>query len=511
MLRFRNAGLPSGALIAMTLASAPGRAAKLRPPSARQVPHLRTLHGERFEDPWFWLRERDDPEVRAYLEAENAYTEAMMAPTRALQDDLYRELLARVREDDESVPYRRGGWRYFTRTVQGAQHKIHLRRPLGEGAEQVLLDLNALGRAEKFIALGAFEPSDDGARLAYSLDTTGFREYTLRIVDLATGAELAPPIPKATSVAWAADGETLFYTVEDATKRSFRAYRTRLDGGSAELVHEEGDERFEVEVERSRSRGYLALRRKPHHLRGAPTCRRRRRDADGRAAPRRDTNTRSTLRRHLLGPVNDTGRNFPLCRARRLARAGSWRAPPRASRVPRSWRRRLRELLVATSGRRPDALPDRRAAGRRRPPVAIPESTYAVCRPNDVYDTDTLFRYLHGRRPRPTYDYDMAERPLLRKRDEVLGYDRTPTSWSASRRRRATARWCRSRSSTGGGWRGRPHPLLLDGYGAYGIPQAAGFDSEPAQPPRPRLRRRHRPRARRRRPRQALARRRAAC
>ena len=486
MLRFRTAGLPSGALIAMTLASASVRAAEIRPPSARQVPHLRTLHGERFEDPWFWLRERDDPEVRAYLEAENAYTEAVMAPTRALQDDLYRELLARVREDDESVPYRRAGWRYFTRTVKGAQHKIHLRRPLGEGPEQVLLDLNALGRAERFIALGAFEPSDDGARLAYSLDTTGFRDYTLRVVDLATGAELAPPVPKVTSVAWAADGETLFFTVEDAAKRSFRAYRTRLGGAGAELVHEEGDERFEVGVERSRSGAWIFLSAASH-----TTSEVRLIDA---AAPReapRLVEPREAGHEYDLDHSGDSfyvrsnaaGRNFALYRAPVVSPGrASWQLlrahDPGAQLVAVqafAGHLVLTERAAALTRFRIVALP-----GGADHLVAMPEAAYAAQPgPNQEFDT-AAFRYLYESPTTPdsVFDYRIAERRSeLLKRDEVPGYD--GTRYEVTRLEAAAGDGVRVPVTLfhrrGLALDGR-NPALLRGYGAYGIPQAAGFD-----------------------------------
>src|SRR5690606_34198929 len=120
------------------------------PPEARRVPHVREIHGDRFEDPWFWLRERDDPAVVAYLEAENAWAERVMAPARALRDELYVELVARVKEEDEGVPYPRGGWLYFWRIGRGQQHKVHLRRRREDGPEQVLVDLNELGRDLKY-------------------------------------------------------------------------------------------------------------------------------------------------------------------------------------------------------------------------------------------------------------------------------------------------------------------------------------------------------------------------
>ncbi|KAB2967958.1 MAG: S9 family peptidase [Thermoanaerobaculia bacterium] len=461
-------------------------AGELRPPAARKVPHQRTLHGERFEDPWFWLRERDSAEVRAYLEAENAYTDAVMAPTAALQERLYGELVARMKEDDESVPYRRGGWRYFTRTVKGAQHKIHLRRPLDEGPEQVLLDLNELGRAEKYIALGAFEPSDDGTRLAYSLDTTGFREYALHVVDLASGRPLAAPVRKATSVAWAADGGTLFYTVEDAAKRSYRVYRLKLGAEAPELVYEEGDERFTVRVERARSGAWIFLAVASH-----TTSEVRLIDAAAPGAEPRLVEPRTDGHEYDLDHSggsfyvrsNAAGRNFALYEA-------PVAAPGRAS-----WKL-LRahdpgSMLVAVQAfARHLVLTERAAAltrfrvvelpGGADHLVAMPEAAYAAYPgPNEVFEA-SAFRYLYESPTTPdsVLDYHFAERRSeLLKRDEVPGYDGTryevarieATAGDGARvpvtlvHRRGLALDGRS-------------PALLRGYGAYGYPQSAGFD-----------------------------------
>ena len=142
------------------------------PPLAKQVPTIEVVHGERREDDYFWLRQKNHPEVLAHLRAENAYTDEVMKPTEAFQEALYRELLGRIKEDDQSVPYRRGDWLYYSRTEKGKQYAIHCRKKASDAPEQITVDLNALAEGHSFIALGAYAVSDDGRLLAYTIDVT---------------------------------------------------------------------------------------------------------------------------------------------------------------------------------------------------------------------------------------------------------------------------------------------------------------------------------------------------
>ena len=237
-------------------AATPLDAKPLAPPVPAREPHARTLHGETVVDDYFWLRDRKRPRTLAHLRAEAAYAEAMLQPTRALQNTIRAELLARTREDDAGPPYRRGPFEYVVREQKGKQHSVYCRRALDEhgaatGPERVVLDLNTIGKAGGFIELGAFEPSDDGMMLAYSLDVTGHEDFTLQVLDLRTGKRLAERLPRVDSIAWAADGKTFFYASEDAAKRAYRVYRHVLGQAKDALVYEEPDERFRVNIERS--------------------------------------------------------------------------------------------------------------------------------------------------------------------------------------------------------------------------------------------------------------------
>jgi oligopeptidase B len=234
-------------------------------PRAAARPLELTNHGDTRVDPWYWLRDRDDPEVIAYLEAENRYTEALLAPTAALQGELFEEIRGRVLETDVSPPVSKGAWDYFSRTFEGQQYALHGRRPRGasEGEQEtVLLDENALAAGHDYLAVGGLAVSPDQSLLAYSFDTDGGEEYELHVRDLATGADLPESIPGTYyGLAWANDGRTVFYVRPDDAMRPFQVWRHTVGTEPAvdELVFEETDERFFVSIGRARSGGAILL------------------------------------------------------------------------------------------------------------------------------------------------------------------------------------------------------------------------------------------------------------
>lgn len=230
------------------------------PPVAERKPKIDTVHDDPRQDDYFWLREKDDPAVTAYLQAENDYADRMLAHTEALQETLYSEMLARIKETDLSVPYPNNGYYYYYRTEEGRQYEIYCRKKGSlEASEEITLDLNVLGEGKPYIGIGAYTVSDDGHLLAYSVDETGFREYTLFVKDLRTGDLLPDTIEKVGAVIWAADNKTLFYTTEDDAKRSYRLYRHTLGSAEDTLIYEETDELFHLFARRTRSRAYILL------------------------------------------------------------------------------------------------------------------------------------------------------------------------------------------------------------------------------------------------------------
>jgi oligopeptidase B len=237
----------------------------VEPPLAEREAKCTTIHGTELRDEYAWLREKGSARVRSYLEAENAYTAAAMGGTEALQETLYQEILSHIQEDDVSVPYRDGDWEYLTRTEKGRQYARYCRRPVGRPeAEEVFLDVNVLAEGQAFMSVGTLGVSPDGRLLAYTTDSTGFRQYTLAVKDLTTGELLADTAERVGSIAWAADSATLFFATEDEqTKRQDRVWRLRLGGEAVQVFHEE-DERFNVDVGKTRDRTYLLLEASSH-------------------------------------------------------------------------------------------------------------------------------------------------------------------------------------------------------------------------------------------------------
>ena len=248
-----------------------------RPPIARRDPTSTTLHGVTLHDDYHWMRDKSSPEVLAYLEAENAYTAAVMAPTAKLQASLYAEMLSHIKETDESVPYRLGNFFYTTRTVEGLQYPIHARRAAANPdpnspfdpaqPEQVILDVNQLAQGHPFMAIGSLAISPDGNLLAYSTDPTGYRQYTLHVRDLRSMTDLPDTAERVGSLAWAADSRTLFYSTEDeTTKRHDHIFRHTLSDTAAQdaiVLHEE-DARFNLGIGRTRDGEYLMIEAGSH-------------------------------------------------------------------------------------------------------------------------------------------------------------------------------------------------------------------------------------------------------
>ncbi len=239
------------------------------PPQATSRPHTLTAFGQDREDPWYWLRERDDPEVRAYLEAENAYTDRVLAPLDGLRSTLFEEMKARILETDMSVAARRGPWWYYGRTEEGKNYGIHCRRPAagadelppaGEpGAdEQILLDENILAEGHEYFAVGTAVVSPDHATLAYGTDTAGDERYELRFrsLDPAAPSDRAPEMVPDTSygLAWSSDSATVFYVRLDESMRPYQLWRHELGTDPADdvLVFQEDDRRFSLGAGRTR-------------------------------------------------------------------------------------------------------------------------------------------------------------------------------------------------------------------------------------------------------------------
>ncbi len=463
------------------------------PPLAKKLPKVDTLHGERREDDYYWLREKANPEVIAYLEAENAYTAAVMKPTEPFQESLYKEILARIKQTDLSVPVRDHGYYYYSRTEEGKQYPIHCRKKGSlDAPEQVVLDLNELAKGQKFMALGAFAVSDDGNLLAFSTDNTGFRQYALHVKDLRSGEVLPDHAEKTTSAAWAADGKTLFYTVEDAAKRPYRLYRHRLGSTAADdLVYEEKDELFAIHVHRTRSRAFLLLDSDSHTTSEARYLPAGKPGGDWRVIAARQHEHEYGVEHHgdrFFIRTNSGGRNFRIVSAPvNDPRRENWKEIIPHSKdvmiegmacfakhfVLLTRENGLQQMHVMPLG------PGEVRAGRR---IEFPEPTYAVFQgANPEYDTTTFrFNYQSLVTPPSVFDYDVATRQrTLKKQTEVLGgYD--PKQYQSERIYATAADGEKIPISIvykKGLKRDASAPLLLNGYGSYGISVNPAFNS----------------------------------
>ena len=460
------------------------------------------MHGAVLADDYAWLREKENPDVATYLEAENAYADACMAPQAGLRDELYKEMLSHIKQTDVSVPFRDGGWWYYTRTEEGLQYAIHCRKsgssaaPDADAPEQVILDGNKLAEGHAFFAIGATDITDDGRWLAYTTDTKGFRQYTLHIKDLATGETLPGEVERVGSVVWAADNQTLFYTVEDEEqKRQYQFWRHTLGAPHAEdvLVYQDDDERFNLGAGRTRDGKYLVLESGSHTTTECRVLPAHQPGGDFAViAPREDEHEYYVDHRNGTWFIrtNDRGRNFRLVTAPVEAAAReNW-----AELISHRDAVMLEDVdLFAgffVACEREDGLPRLRlwrfsgeaAAAAPAGEIAFPEPAYSAApHINRIFETFT-FRYSYQSlvTPSSVFEYDLAAggSTLLKQMEIPGGFDR---ELYASERMHATAPdgvkvpisvvYRKDKREPG------KNPVYVYGYGSYGYALPLGFNS----------------------------------
>ncbi len=469
-----------------------GCAGEPRPPIAPRIRHESTVHGRARVDEYYWLRDRGERRVIDYLEAENAYTDAMMKHTEPLQAKLFEEMKGRIKETDESVPVKDGEYYYYSRTFEGKQYPVHCRKHGSlDAPEQIILDENRLAAGHEYFRIGVLEVSPDHNLLAYSSDLEGDEIYTLRIKDLRTG-ELLPDVIENTyySLEWGNDNRTLFYNVLDPAMRPFKIYRHVLGQPTADdvLVHHETDDSFFVDLSKTRSKRYILM-----EIYSNTTHEARLLDAD---APGGDFRV-FTPRRHMVEyevshqddhfyiVTNDGATNFKLMRTPVDATAvENWtEVIPHRPDV-------LIDGVDAFAGHlaiyeRQGGLPRlrvRRMSDGDEHYVEFPEPVYTFSPVgNAEYDTAALrFVYQSMVTPQSTYDYDMNARSReLRKQQEVLGgYD--PSQYETQRLVASAPDGApvpisivhRKGIALDGS-----NPALLYGYGSYGISMEPRFSS----------------------------------
>ena len=458
------------------------------PPTARQVPFERTHHGDTVQDEFAWLADKDNPDTLAYLEAENAWTRTATAHLADLRTTVFEEIKGRTQETDLSVPSRKGGHWYYTRTEEGKQYGIQCRMPARPGAtdppegrdgEEVLLDGNVLAEGQDFFALGTFDVSPDGNLLAFSTDFAGDERFTLRVKDLRTDEVLADEVPDAFyGSAWSADGSTLFYLTVDDAWRPYRVWRHTI--GSARnddvLVYEEPDQRFSVGVELTRSEKFIVVEAQSKIT------------SEVRAIPADDPSAEPVViaeRRHgveysvehhghrFLILHNDDAEDFALAYTSADA-PGEWTEliPHRPGTRLESVDAFARHIVVSV---RRDGLTGLRVLADGSTDaydMEFPEPLYSVgLAGNPEYDTTAVrIGYTSMVTPESVYDVDLVTRAMtLRKRKPVLGgYD--PEQYEQFRE------WALADDGTRvpislvarkGVPRDGTAPLVLYGYGSY--------------------------------------------
>jgi oligopeptidase B len=462
-----------------------------KPPVAPRRPYIAVTHGDTLRDNYFWMREKENPAVLSYLQAENAYVDDVMAPTKPLQETLYKEMLSRIQETDLSVPYKKNGWFYYSRDEQGKQYKIYCRRQGSMDApEQVILDVNVLGEGLDFISIGDMEVSDDGNYLAFSTDKTGFRQYEMQVKDLRTGKVLSDRAERVTSIVWAGDNKTLFYIQEDpVSKRSHKAFRHTLGGANDDLLYEEKDELFDIYMYRTRSGAFIIM-----GATSSTTSEMWNLDAGKPAgafvsmAGRRDGREYYVDHTgdHFYIITNDTGRNFRLVMAPVAEPGKVWTEV-----IPHRDDVKIEDVdcfkdFYVTSGRE-KGVPTFRVtelAGGTSHMITFSEPVYVADGTSNTEFATDKFRFVYESfvTPSSVFDYDVKTRKReLKKQQPVLGgYDaaqyRTERLYATAGDGTLIPISIVYRVN-GGEAHPSNRPMLMEGYGSYGISNDVDFDS----------------------------------
>jgi len=461
------------------------------PPVAKRVPHEEVRHGATITDNYFWLRDKSNPEVAQYLEAENAYTAAMTKGLQPLQDTLYKEMLGRLKQTDLDVPVHRGDLLYYRRTEEGKQYPIYCRKRGPDTKEEVVLDPNELAEGQKFASIGHIAYSDDQNLVAYTTDFVGFRQYTLHVKDLRNGQVFEDTYERVDSVEFAADNKTLFLVTEDpGTKRSDKLWRHVLGTDKFDLVYEEKDALFRIGLGKSRDLKFLFLNIEStdtSEVRYLPTDK-----ADEPFAvfqPREKKVRYEVSHRENLFYVrtNEDAKDFKVLTV----------PEDQLATTPR---KKWKVFLAHKDGDlvqsldvfhnfvvvnvKSQALNELRLfdyTKKRWFNITFPEPVYSVA-PGETPDYESMtyrFNYQSLVTPPSVYEYNISvHMPLLLKREEVIGYD---ASQYVSERQWATARdgvkVPLSIVYKKGVQRDGKAPLFLYAYGSYGYGTAATFSS----------------------------------
>ena len=465
---------------------------KVTPPVAEKQPSVFESRGDRIIDNYFWMRDRDNPKVQAYLAAENAYTQALMQHTETLQKQLYEEMLARIKETDLSVPYRKDDYYYYLRTEEGKAYPIYCRKKGSlDAPEQVLLDQNELAQGHEFLSLGVFQVSPNHQILAYSIDTIGSEQYKLFFLDFNTFQFYPESISETNySLAWANDNQTVFYTKIDAANRPFQVFRHTLGTAVDEdiLIYQERDEAYHLYVGKTRSQAYIlmisgsSVTSETHYL-----------DANNSSASFQLIHPRTTgvlyeIDHHsdyFYIVTNEEAINFKLMKTLVASPAKeNWQAviPHREDVLLSSISLFANHLVIyERKGGLPIGRIQNLSTNKERY-ITFPEPTYNFYEDNNPEFNTTIFRFKYTSliTPPSVFDYDMeTNQQELKKETEVLGgYDKNQykSEWLMATAKDGTQIPISIVYKQGIKKDGK-NPLFLTGYGAYGMSYPISFSS----------------------------------
>lgn len=460
----------------------------VQPPAAKIVPTVTTIHGDTRTDNYFWLRNREDPDTLAYLEAENAYMQAEMQHTEELQARIYAEILSHIKQTDLTVPVKRDDYFYYTRTEEGKQYRIYCRKHGSlDAPEEVLLDGNAMAEGRNYFQIGVFAPSPNHKLLAYSVDFSGDEVFTVVVKDLESSKMLPVEIPNTSySLEWAEDDATLFYTVLDEAKRPFKVFRYTLGAKEGVEIYHEPDRRFEIEVSKSSSRAYLlihcasSLTTEIHYVPAKQPL------GEFRTVLPRAHGVEYDLTHHadsFFIRINDAGaKTFRVIESPVADPAsGKEFLPARPDVTIESVTAFAGHLVFEERDRGLSKIRIQQFGGATHY-IEFPEPVYCVhLGGNAEYDTPLLrFTYTSLVTPASVFDYNVQTREReLKKQQEVPGYD--PAQYQTERIYATAADGTAipvslvSRKSVAHDGRA---PMLLYGYGAYGLSSEPSFSPD---------------------------------
>ncbi|NUQ35290.1 MAG: S9 family peptidase [Planctomycetaceae bacterium] len=465
-------------------------ACSISAPVAEKIPHDVTLCNDKRIDEYYWMRERDNPKVIAHLEAENAYTKAMIAHTDKLREEMFQEMKARVKETDLSVPVFHGGYYYYQRDEAGKQYKVNCRKKGSlDAPEEILLDQNKLAEGHEYFSLGMFVVSPDHQLAAYSVDMKGDERYTLSVKEFASGKVYDDTIENAGDLVWANDNRTFYYSLVDDVFRPYKVFRHRLGKTEDELIHHETDERFWLSLKKTRSQRFVLLgagtfTSSECHIIDANDP-----EAKARCFLPREENHEYEIEHHgdhLYIRTNLGAINFKLMRAP----LGNWPKerwetvlPHRDDALLESVDFFEKYMVIHERANANQIMRVREIASGKDHAVQFPENvfSYSVAKNPEFGSTTFRVNYTSLVTPDSVFDYDIVNRKLeLKKEQEIVGgYDRAKytterilgKAWDGAEVPISLV-YRKDRFKKDGG-----NPCILDGYGSYGYANDPSFSN----------------------------------